>query len=206
MNQQSSLSPVKLEVFIDFVCPWCYLAHGVVEKLQEKYPLEVTWSPFPLHPETPEQGMLLSELFPGANIDAMHERLYTMMDELGLEHNDRQRLFNTRKAQELAQWASTKPEGAIFSGLLFRAYFVDNQNLADETVLLDLVTQAGLDAAEASKVLTEKLFAAEVDTAWQRARQAQISGVPAFLGGGYKFSGYQPMAEMERFLEHIQAK
>lgn len=204
MNETSKQLPIKLEVFIDFVCPWCYLAHGVVEKLQEKHLLEVSWSPFPLHPETPQEGMLLSELFKGANIDAMHERLYVMMDELGLEHKDRQRLFNTRKAQELALWSATKPQGPAFTALLFRAYFVENQNLADASVLLDVAAKAGLSVDEARKVLAENTYGAAVDEAWERARLHHINGVPAFIAGGYMFSGFQPLAEMERFLEHVK--
>lgn len=206
MSSASGQAPIKLEVFIDFVCPWCYLAHGVVEKLQQKHALDVIWSPFPLHPETPQDGMLLSDLFRGANITAMHQRLYALMDELGLAHNERERLFNTRKAQELALWAATQPEGDKVMGLLFRAYFVDNRNLADEAVLLDVVAAAGLDQDTARKVLADKTFAAAVDAAWQRARASQINGVPAFIGGGYQVSGFQPLAEMERFLEFIKAK
>lgn len=206
MSSPTTQAPVKLEVFIDFICPWCYLAHGVVEKLQQKHALDITWSPFPLHPDTPQEGMLLSELFRGANIDAMHQRLYALMDELGLEHKDRERLFNTRKAQELALWAATQPDGDKLIGLLFRAYFVDNRNLSDEAVLLDIVTQAGLNPEAARLVLADKTFAPEVDKAWQRARSSQINGVPAFIGGGYQVSGFQPLAEMERFLAFIKTK
>jgi predicted DsbA family dithiol-disulfide isomerase len=206
MSSSTAQTPVKLEVFIDFICPWCYLAHGVVEKLQQKHSLDITWSPFPLHPDTPQEGMLLSDLFRGANIAAMHQRLYALMDELGLEHKERERLFNTRKAQELALWAATQPDGDKLIGLLFRAYFVDNRNLADAAVLLDIVTQAGLDQDEARRVLDDKVLAAEVDAAWQRARSFQINGVPAFIGGGYQVSGFQPLAEMERFLDFIKTK
>lgn len=206
MSAPTAQPPVKLDVFIDFICPWCYLAHGVVEKLRQKHDLDLTWLPFPLHPDTPQDGMLLSDLFRGANIDAMHQRLYALMDELGLEHRDRERLFNTRKAQELALWAATQPEGEKLIGELFRAYFVHNRNLADETVLLDVVAQAGLAPEEARHVLANKTFAADVDAAWKRARTYQINGVPAFIGGGYQMSGFQPLQEMERFLEHIKPK
>lgn len=207
MNDATEQGTVKLEVFIDFVCPWCYLAHHAVDRLRQQYDIEVNWSPFPLHPETPPEGMLLSDLFRGADIDAMHARLYAMMDELGLEHCDRERLFNTRKAQELALWAATDNEEAAekLIGLLFRAYFVENRNLADADTLLDVVERAGLDRAEAADVLRQGTMAKAVDEAWARARQHQISGVPAFIGGGYQFSGYQPPRELAGFLEFIKA-
>ncbi len=204
MNQAT---PVQLDVFVDFICPWCYLAHGVVEQLRGKRAVSVLWQPFPLHPDTPQDGMLLSDLFRGANVDAMHERLYAIMDELALPYSrTRDRLYNTRKAQELAVWAQQQNGGDRLVAELFRAYFVHNRNLADDSVLLAAVGSAGLDEAAAREVLTTHSRAAAVDAAWQRARQLGLNGVPAFIGGGYQFSGYQPLAELERFVDFVQTK
>jgi predicted DsbA family dithiol-disulfide isomerase len=200
-------TPTQLDVFVDFICPWCYLAHGVVEKLRSTRAVAVQWSPFPLHPDTPNDGMLLSELFRGANVDAMHQRLYAIMDELALPYSkSRDRLYNTRKAQELALWAQDQPGGDALVGELFRAYFVDNHNLAEDSVLLDAVAKAGLDSEAARAVLASRSHAAQVDAAWARARQLGLNGVPAFVGAGYQFSGYQPLAEMERFVDFVQSK
>jgi predicted DsbA family dithiol-disulfide isomerase len=167
----------------------------------------VQWSVFPLHPDTPAEGMLLSDLFRGANVDDMHKRLYAIMDELHLPYSKtRDRLFNTRKAQELALWAQDQDKADALVKELFRAYFVDNHNLADDTVLLDAVAAAGLDTAAAQDVLANRSYAGQVDAAWDRARQYRLNGVPAFIGGGYQFSGYQPLAEMERFVDFVQSK
>lgn len=204
MNQTT---PVQLDVFIDFICPWCYLAHGVVQQLRNKRAVSVQWSPFPLHPDTPAEGMLLSDLFRGANMDAMHQRLYAIMDELALPYSKtRDRLYNTRKAQELALWAQEQDGGDKLVAELFRSYFVDNRNLADDAVLLQAVAEAGLDVDAAREVLASRSHAAQVDAAWARAREYRLNGVPAFIGGGYQFSGYQPLEEMERFLDFVQAK
>lgn len=204
MNQAT---PARLDVFVDFICPWCYLAHGVVEQLRHRRAISVQWSPFPLHPDTPNDGMLLSELFRGANVDAMHQRLYAIMDELALPYSkSRDRLYNTRKAQELAVWAQEQTGGEALVGELFRAYFVDNRNLAEDSVLLDAAAKAGLDVEAARAVLVSRSQGPQVDAAWTRARQLGLNGVPAFVGGGYQFSGYQPLAEMERFVDFVQSK
>lgn len=204
MNEST---PVQLEVFIDFICPWCYLAHGVVGKLRHKRALNVRWSPFPLHPDTPDEGMLLSELFRGANVDVMHQRLYAIMDELALPYSKtRDRLFNTRKAQELALWAQGQDGGDKLVAELFHSYFVDNRNLGTEAVLLDAVVNAGLDIDMAKNVLATRSHSAQVDVAWERAGQHRLNGVPAFVAGGYQFSGYQPLAELERFVDFAIAK
>lgn len=198
--------PVHIEIFTDFVCPWCYLATGVVERLQKTMPLTVKWSPYPLHPGTPPEGMALAEMLPGMDLEAAHRRLYTLMDELGLEHGERDMTYNSRLAQELALWAETQHNGSRLAPLFYRAYFVANQNLADEGVLLALVSDAGLDVAAATAVLKQRSFSKAVDKSWARARQIQISGVPTFLAGGYQLTGFHPVADLQRFLDFVKTR
>lgn len=201
-----SASPLVLEIFADYVCPWCYLGNAVAEQLRTRFALQLKRSPFPLHPSTPADGLLLSDMLRGVDLDSVHKRLYALMDELGLEHGPRDRTYNSRLAQELGLWADTQTGGDALHGLLYRAYFVHNRNLADTGVLLDVVGQAGLDATAAAKVLTERSFSAALDAAWERARRFQITGVPTFVAGGYQFSGFQPLAEMEKFIRFVQQK
>ena len=197
-------TPLALEMFTDFVCPWCYLGNAVVTKLQASYPLQVTRTPFPLHPSTPQEGLLLSEMLRGANLDAIHARLYALMDELGLPHGEREHTYNSRLAQELAMWADTQDGGERLHELLFETYFVHNRNLAEPEVLLACIAQAGLDRDAAQQVLAKRSYSAAVDKAWQRARNMQITGVPTFVAGGYMVSGFRPEAEMQHFLALVR--
>ncbi len=199
-------SPVILEIFADYVCPWCYLGNAVAEKLRVRVPLQLKRSPFPLHASTPPEGLLLSELLHGVDLAGVHKRLYALMDELGLEHGERDRTYNSRLAQELGLWADTQDGGDQLHSLLYGSYFVHGRNLAEPDVLLKAVADAGLDVTAARAVLTDRTFRAALDEAWERARSFQITGVPTFVAGGYQFSGFQPLAEMEKFIRFVQDK
>src|SRR6185295_1659871 len=98
-------NPIQLEVFTDFVCPWCYLCTPRVEKLRRKFDIEVQWRFFPLHPNTPTEGLALKELFAGriANFEAAQAHLKTLMEAEGLQFNERSYTYNSRLAQELAK-------------------------------------------------------------------------------------------------------
>ena len=194
-----------VEIFTDYVCPWCYLASAVVEKVEQNHAIDVRWSPFPLHPDTPEEGLLLAS-FLGPDLDAVHDRLYALMDDLGLEHCDRSMTYNSRLAQELGMWADTVANGKILHKELYRTYFVRDENLAKIPVLLGAVERAGLDVGEAEKVLEERGFSEDVDQAWLQARQMQISGVPSFIAGGYLTSGFHPYDELVKFVEYVEAQ
>jgi predicted DsbA family dithiol-disulfide isomerase len=194
-----------VEIFTDYVCPWCYLASAVVEKVEQSHAIDVRWSPFPLHPDTPEEGLLLAS-FLGPNLDAVHDRLYALMDGLDLEHCDRSMTYNSRLAQELGMWADTVANGRALHKELYRTYFVRDENLAKIPVLLGAVERAGLDVGEAEKVLEERRFSEDVDQAWLQARQMQISGVPSFIAGGYLTSGFHPYDELVKFIEYVESE
>jgi predicted DsbA family dithiol-disulfide isomerase len=201
----SSEADIEIEIFTDFVCPWCYLSTASVARLWHEYPnVKLQWRFFPLHPDTPPEGLLLAELFRGRDMTEIHDRLSRLMDEAGLAYRDRIRTFNSRLAQEMAKWAETQRAGDRLHEHLYRAYFVDEQNLADPVVLLQVVAEAGLNRDAAAEVLANRSFSAEVDADWQLARQYRISGVPCFIGGGYMLSGSQPYEELQRFVEYLQ--
>ncbi|MDR0780067.1 MAG: DsbA family protein, partial [Pseudomonadales bacterium] len=170
-----------LELFTDFVCPWCYLGNAVLSQLSAQMPLTLQRTPFPLHPDTPAEGLLISELLAGRDLGAIHARLNLEMDKLGLPHGERRYTYNSRLAQELALWADTQATGRPLDALLYEAYFVHDRNIAKPEVLLPLVEAAGLDAAAAEAVLHQRSFSTAVDAAWERARRFGITGVPTFV-------------------------
>ena len=183
-----------INVFTDFVCPWCYLSTARVEKLRQNFDVAVQWSYFPLRPDTPAQGLLLEELFAGRgfDLDAMHDRMKSLMDAEGLPYNRRSHTYNSRLAQELAKWGDSQPGFESLHGALYRAYFVDGRNIGDGEVLVDIAKSVGLSADDAREVLTERSFKQAVDSDWEQARRFGITGVPTFLAGEYKVVGAQP--------------
>jgi predicted DsbA family dithiol-disulfide isomerase len=192
--------PLVIEVFTDFVCPWCYLGNAVLEKFRTQVPLHVTRTFFPLHPATPPGGMKLKDLLKGVDLEAVHQRLCALMDELGLEYGDRSNTYNTRLAQELALWADVTSPGHQLDTRLYQAYFVHDQNLGSPYVLLEIAESAGLDMTQAQQVLETRSFSPAVDKAWARAKQYGITGIPAFVAGNLLASGFMPPEEFGRFL------
>jgi predicted DsbA family dithiol-disulfide isomerase len=159
---------------------------------------------FPLHPDTPSEGLLLKDLFAGRGLDmdAMHARMKSLMDAEGLPYNRRTHTYNSRLAQELAKWADTKPGFEKIHDALYKAYFVDGRNLADKRVLLDVTRDIGLPVDEAESVLDNRTFKHEVDADWQKARQSGVTGVPTFAINGSKVVGAQPY---EILAQHLHA-
>ncbi len=178
-----------------------------IEKLRRKFDIEVKWVNFPLHPETPAEGMTLEALFAGRNYDleASYRRMKELMDAEGLDYARRTHTYNSRLAQELGAWADTLEGGEALHDALYRAYFVDGKNIGDADTLIGIVEAAGLPADEAREVLGERRFRESVDGDWERSRKLGVSGVPTFAAGGYGVVGAQPYETLEKFLTEIGA-
>ncbi len=159
------------------------------------------WVFFPLHPETPAEGRSLDAMFAGRGVDlrAMHQRMADLMRAEGLPYGNRTHTYNSRLAQELGKWADTRGVEGIHD-TLYRAYFVENRNIADISELVRLAQSAGLPSDEARDVLMERRFKASVDADWVKSRQYGITGVPTFVCGERGVVGAQPYEELEQLV------
>ena len=176
--------------------------------MRKNYEIEIQWRAFPLHPDTPEEGLTLEQLFAGRglDIDKMMSRLKTVADELGLPLGKRKKTYNSRLAQELGKWAECKGKGDKFHNAVFRAYFVDGRNIGKVEELVGLAESVGLPGEEAKTVLQSRSFRKEVDSDWQRAHGLAITAVPTFVINKQAVVGAQPYEVLEQLLLNNQVK
>ena len=162
------------------------------DRLHREYGVELRWSVFPLHPETPPEGRELAELFAGREemIRDMQLRLLQIAAAEGLPLTERTRTYNSRRAQELGKWAESRGLGDRFRHAVYRAYFVEGSNIARVDELLRIAAAVGLPPDEGRAVLAEQSFAAAVDADWQRAAELGITAVPTHLCGGQRLAGF----------------
>jgi predicted DsbA family dithiol-disulfide isomerase len=199
--------PVVLEVFNDYVCPWCYLGSARVARLKKEHGVQVKFVHFPLHPETPAEGKSLDELFAGRGYDIakMQAQMRARMAAEGLPYGDRKMTYNSRLAQELGKWAETQAGGEAIHDALFRAYFVDGRNIGDFDVLVQVAESIGLDGAKARDVLATRSFKAAVDADWDKSRAYGVTGVPTYVTGGRGVVGAQPYEALEDLVKEAGA-
>lgn len=157
---------------------------------------------FPLHPETPEEGRSLEELFnsPSANITQIVAGLKEKAASLGLPFGDRHMTYNSRLAQELGLWAESKGRGHAFHMVAFTAYFVDGKNIAKPDILKDLAIQSGLDGDEAMTVISSRSFKDAVDSDWQLSREKNVTAVPTFSMGKHSLVGAQSYQSLQQLM------
>ncbi len=149
-----------------------------IEKLRTSHGLNVKFTHFPLHPETPEEGK------PRTSVAARDARMKRLMEQEGLPYNsERGMTYNSRLAQELAKWAESKGKGYEIHDPLFRAFFVEVKNIGDGEVLAKIAKSVGLPADEALDALASRSFKKAVDDDWRRCAELSVNAVPTFVVG-----------------------
>ncbi len=173
-----------------------------IDELRKAYDFEVKWLAFPLHPEIPEEGLALADLFKGVQVDIkkVQARLKEAAADLGIPLGERTRTYNTRRAQELAKWAEAQGAGESFHRAVFKAYFVEGRDIGAVDELIKIVDDLGLSGEAARKALSSGTYKDAVNTEWARAREMGITAVPTFVMGSGRITGAQPYDVLEKFV------
>jgi predicted DsbA family dithiol-disulfide isomerase len=207
---------MQVEIWSDVVCPWCYLGKKRFERALESFghgdDVEVTYRSFELDPSappgvtTPTVELLASKygMNPQQAADAQRQMEERAAADGLTFRMEGLRSGNTRDAHRLIQLAKARGKQAEMVERLHRAYFTDQDSIFDHASLIRLAEGAGLDPAEASKVLESDSYADEVDTDEQMAASLGATGVPLFvIDRRYGFSGAQPPETIEQVLEQV---
>ena len=177
-----------------------------IERLRREHGVRIKWVHFPLHPDTPQEGRSLEELFAGRGYDVaqMQAQMRARMQAEGLPYGNRTMTYNSRLAQELGAWADTQPGGEAIHDALFRAYFVDARDIGDPEVLVEIAASVGLSADQAREVIEKRTHRAAVDADWELSRRYGVTGVPTFVIGNQGVVGAQPYETLEELVKQAR--
>lgn len=204
---------MKIEIWSDVVCPWCYIGKRRLERALEDHadPVEIVWRSFELDPSAPREPLdkldeALAEKY-GTSVDearAMMDGMARTAAEEGLELNfARAQRGNTLDAHRLLHFAASRDLQAEMKERLFRAYMTEGRAISDREELALLADDVGLDADEVRGMLETDRFEQEVRMDQARAREIGIRGVPFFVfDGRLAVSGAQPSDVFRQALQH----
>ncbi len=177
-----------------------------IDRLQSEYDIDFRWTAFPLNPAVPPEGYPLADYYASRNLDMAQrvDHMRQVADHLGLPFGEREKIYNSRLAQELGKWAEKNGCGEEYHRAVFKAYFAECKNIAETATLEAIGEQVGLDKTEIRKVITSRTFRTEVDEDWQRARRLGINAVPTFVLNKSHLVGAQPYDKLKQFVDYHQ--
>lgn len=210
---------MKIDFVSDVSCPWCAIGLNALEEAIERIgpsvPVEIHFQPFELNPDMPAGGQDITEHLvqkygiTAQQADSNREGIRQRGQQVGFDFNmaARGRIYNTFDAHRLLHWAWLQGRQRELKHALFKAYFTDGLDPSDHLVLVQLASQAGLDAAEARQVLDSGRFAQEVREHERFYAQQGIRSVPSvIINDRHLIQGGQPVELFEQALRQIAAE
>lgn len=208
---------MKIEVWSDYACPFCYIGKRqlelAIEALKLEGEVEVAFHAFELDPNAPKRyegtiEELLAKKY-GMSVEqakAGNQRIIKMAEGVGLHYDfDAIKPSNTFDAHRLAQFAKTKGLEKAFSEAVLKAYFTEGQWLAGHETLKAIGRSVGLVDEAMDAVLTSDLYAAEVRADEAQAREYGINSVPYFVvENQYAVAGAQSVEGFKAMLQELK--
>lgn len=181
---------IHLDVWSDFVCPFCYAVSLSLKKLDTSHDIALRWRSYELRPagSPPIPPEYL------ARIQAGQPQLARMM----MEQHDvvlKQGKFGTNSRPALIgdKYAEAKGVGALYHAAVNDVYWLEGRAIDDLAVLSEIAESAGLERAAFLAALGDPAYEAQVDRDVEQARVYGFSGVPALIfEEKYLVSGARP--------------
>jgi predicted DsbA family dithiol-disulfide isomerase len=193
---------LKIVVFSDYICPFCYIGFYRVEQLKKRYDLEVEWRPFEIHPETPKKGTDLNNLpYPKEYLEMMKANIKKLADDIGISLKLSEKLPNSRLALYLSEFARKNGKFDDFHKLVFDSYWKDGKDIGDQALLMGLAETVGLNRNEILEYITSEEPKSELTKSLKELRKYGINGVPTFIIGDKIVVGAQPYDVFKKVIE-----
>lgn len=208
---------MHIEIFSDVVCPWCYIGKRRLDAVMASdagRDLTVTWRPYQLYPQMPEQGMDrrafmaarfgseadAGEIYQRVSAEAAGEGLHLDFDAIRVAPN-------TFRAHRLLSWAEFSGRQHELAETLFRYYFREGRDVGDPEVLAAAAGEAGLDRDAAVAMLAGDEEVAKVRSELELAQAVGVTGVPFFvMAGKFAIPGAQPRDVMLQLVERARER
>jgi predicted DsbA family dithiol-disulfide isomerase len=205
---------MRIDIFSDTVCPWCYLGKRRFElalAARPQYEPRVTWRPFELNPDMPIDGLdyatfIAAKMAEDPALADRHAELVRLGETSGIKFRFDLigRVPNTRRSHLLIAHAARCGRQGRVKDRIMQAYFEEGRDIGDPEELVRLGAEAGLIEAEIRNVLILRVGQDGVVAAERHAAVLGITGVPTLVfDGQYTISGAQEAATFARILDQV---
>ncbi len=198
---------INIKIYFDFICPFCYLGKGIVDKLKKEFDIQAVWQGLEIHPETPPEGRDMSKEFSSENL----RQFYNQFNESGKDYNINFKrndgyLANSRLALILSEYAKKTGSFDILLLNIFKAYFEEGKDIGDRQVLLQLAKSSGLSREEVEQAWQDLSLGQLLQKIATTAHQEGATGVPTFIiNKEFSIVGAQPYSVFQEKLNKIAA-
>lgn len=180
------LPEIKVTVFSDYICPFCYVGHHRLMRLKDKYDLKINWCFLEIHPENSAKGEPVTDLDYSSEFwDELMKNLKHVAEEENIPIAEHTFTTNSKNAMLLAEACKQLGRETFYQlhEKLFTAFFVDEKNIGDKKILREIAKECGINNNIVDAAWTENKYQKQLLENFNHARQHKIKSVPSFVFG-----------------------
>jgi len=207
---------LSIDLFSDFVCPWCFIGGVRLEQalagMAGEVTAEIAYHPFFLDPTTPPEGASIPDMLRkkyGAEPKQIWARAESAARESGilLDLSLQPKMYRTTAAHTLMRHAEAKGTEAALARSLFQRYFLEAANIGDAAELARIAEPHGFGRDEALELVQNEAELELTREAAISAAQGGIRGVPFFVfDGKLAVSGAQSVSVLQSAIRQALAR
>jgi predicted DsbA family dithiol-disulfide isomerase len=211
------MDTLKIDIVSDVVCPWCVIGFRnlkkAMEELQKELNFKISWKPYELHPEIPQEGyekkLYLQQKFGSLSGRSPYDEITKVGESVDFQFNfsKTERIPNTFMAHRLLWKAEQFNVQTKLSEALFLAYFTDGLNIGSKKVLAEISNSVGMNKEETLNFLDSNEGGQETADLELNFIEKSIGAVPTyFINDKYIIQGGQEPETFVSFLRKIIQK
>lgn len=213
---ECEVSHVKIEIWSDYVCPFCYIGKRSLEQavdgFKHKENIVIEYKSYELDPNAEKSlGVPMKELFAkkyNISVDKakqMNKKISDQAKELGLDYDfDLMQHTNSFDAHRLTKFAIKEGKGNELVERLLKAYFEEGKLISNHSTLIEVAQDVGLNGEKARTILDSCKYTLHVRDDQDQALQMGVEGVPFFVfNETYALSGVQSIEVFMEVLDKV---
>ncbi len=211
------MDTLKIDIVSDIVCPWCVIGFRnlkkAMEELKSELDFEISWKPYELHPEIPQEGydkkLYMQQKFGSSGGKSRYDEITKIGESLNFNFNfsKTKRIPNTFMAHRLLWKSEEYNLQTELSEALFTAYFTDGLDIGSKEILAEISESVGMSKNEILNFLNSDEGGQETADLEMNFIEKSIGAVPTyFINDKYIIQGGQEPETFISFLRKIIQK
>lgn len=187
-----ALPELKITVFSDYICPFCYVGHHRLMRLKDTYDLKINWCFIEIHPENSAEGEPTSSLdYPSEQWKQMMSNLKQVAAEENIPIAEHEFTTNSKDAILLSEFCKSSGKATFYRlhEKLFTAFFVDNKNIGDRDVLTEIAKSCDIDEETIAAAWSDQQAQQNILNNFNLVHKYEIQSVPSFIFGDRVLTG-----------------
>lgn len=191
----------KIDVYVDYVCPYCFLVEDAIEEVKRDRDVEVEVKPFELRPDPVPTLRPEDDYLPRVWRDSV----YPMAERLGFDITlpTVSPQPRTEKAFMVFQLAKQKGLAEEYSEAMFKAFFQQDRNIGLDEVIIEVAESVGLDRKDVESALTDEALRDKHRAELEHAvKNLHVNSVPSIFVNGELVRGVPSASRLKSVVDN----